>query len=168
MGKKRDLMTVEERPMECILCLHSAGYHAMHPLYDTCGKEGRQYVLKATKSGIGGNQEVGMGSYVMCTNVDSDQGIFVWIGGQKYKVGTNIYKEFPDEQTGYHRFFKGEVKRFDTKRKFYKIVYEDGDKEEMTESQVKKYLQNPTNAATTKKAQSLLLWLHEIFVSMRK
>ena len=183
MGKKRDLMTVKERPMECILCLHSAGYHAMHPLYDTCGKEGRQYVLKATKSGIGGKPRRLAWVHTLCAQMliqtkgyffgvdkdgdwhgdedadnseagndsssdDSDEEV----GGQKYKVGTTIYKEFPDEQTGYLRFFKGEVKRFDTKkRKFYKIVYEDGDKEEMTESQVKKYLQNPTNA-TTKKA----------------
>eukprot|EP00984_Skeletonema_dohrnii_P009612 scaffold3677_cov94-Skeletonema_dohrnii-CCMP3373.AAC.6 len=189
MGKKRDLMTVEERPMECILCLHSAGYHAMHPLYDTCGKEGRQYVLKATKSGIGGKPRRLAWVHTLCaqmliqtkgylygvdkdgdfygsTNIndedeDADNGEAEndsssddsdeEVGGQKYKVGTTIYKEFPDEQTGYLRFFKGEVKRFDTKRKFYKIVYEDGDKEEMTESQVKKYLQNPTNA-TTKKA----------------
>ena len=54
MGKNREQMTVDERPMECALCFHKSEYHAMHPLYDTDGKEGRQYVLKATRSGIGG------------------------------------------------------------------------------------------------------------------
>eukprot|EP00986_Skeletonema_menzelii_P011945 scaffold6334_cov139-Skeletonema_menzelii.AAC.5 len=46
-------MTVEEYPTERMLCLHNSGYHAMHPVYDACGKEGRQYVLKANRSWIG-------------------------------------------------------------------------------------------------------------------
>lgn len=187
MGKKRELMTVEKRPMECVLCVHSSECHAMHPLYDTCGKEGRQYVLKASGSGkprrlawvhtLCAQMLIQTKGYLYGCDKDGD-----WyssnnindedensednesarksspgdsedeeVGGQKYKLGTRIYKEFRDEQTGKDRFFKGRVIRFDKRRKFYKIVYTDGDEEEMTESQVKKYLQKPTKA-TKKKA----------------
>ena len=69
-------MTVEEYPTERMLCLHNSGYHAMHPVYDACGKEGRQYVLNANRSWIGDNQAktVSMGSYVMCTNLIQTKG----------------------------------------------------------------------------------------------
>jgi len=190
MGKKRELMKVEERPMDCVLCLHNAGYHAMHPLYDTCGKEGRQYVLRATKAGIGGKPRRLAWVHTLCAQMltiqkgwlygvdkdgdfqdctknedcgedvkdnengndssssdDSDEEV----GGQKYELGTRIYKEFLDEETGELRFFEGKVKRFDAKAKFYKIIYdEDGDTEEMTASQIKKYLQKPTKAPPTR------------------
>lgn len=187
MDKKRELMTVEERPMECVLCLHSSEYHAMHPLYDTCGKEGRQYVLKASGSGkprrlawvhtlcaqmliatkgylygVDNDGEwYGSGSKNIdyedsednesARNSSSDESDDE-VGGQKFKLGTKIYKEFADEQTGKLCLFKGKVKRFDTRRRFYKIVYTDGDEEEMTESQVKRYLQKPTKVSA-KKAQ---------------
>ena len=44
-GKNRELMTQEERPTECVLCSVDSGVHAMHPIYDTWGSEGRQLVL---------------------------------------------------------------------------------------------------------------------------
>jgi hypothetical protein len=188
MGKEREQMRVEERPMECILCLHNSGYHAMHPLYDTCGKEGRQYVLKAKRAGIGGKPRrlawvhtlcaqmltiqkgwlYGVdkdGDWQDCTKKDEDSednengndsssdDSDEEVGGQKYKLGTRIYKEFLDEETCELRVFEGKVKRFNTKEKFYEVIYEDGDEEEMTATQIKKYLQKPTIAPPKKPPQ---------------
>lgn len=45
MGKKRQHIRQEKRPTECILCTHDKGIHAMHPLLDTHGPEGRQLVI---------------------------------------------------------------------------------------------------------------------------
>ena len=184
-GDKREQMTVDERPMECALCSHNRDneYHAMHPLYDTHGKEGRQYVLKATRSGIGGKPRRLAWVHTLCAQMlcvtkdylfgvvddddyeddngsaqdsasdeeataegdesDSDEEV----GGQKYKIGTKVYKEFRDDDTGQLRFFKGKVVRFDKRRKYYKIIYTDGDSEDMTESEVKEHLQRPAPVA---------------------
>ena len=173
MGKKKERMTVEERPMECILCLHKSKKHAMHPVYDACGKEGRQLVLKATKAGIGGKPRRLAWVHTFCAQMltiqkgylygidkdgdwhgstnkdDSDEDVedsengndsdsSEEVGGQKYRIGTTIYKKFGE------RVFTGKVTRFDPKVKYYRVTYEDGDEEEMTESKIKKYLQKPT------------------------
>ena len=52
IGKKHDHMKQAERPSECVLCSHDKGIHAMHPLLDTHGPEGRQFVLPAQGDGI--------------------------------------------------------------------------------------------------------------------
>ena len=48
LSSQRDIMKQIERPSECALCSVSTGLHAMHPLYDTHGKEGRQYVIPSS------------------------------------------------------------------------------------------------------------------------
>ena len=45
MGKNRELFVQEKRPTECVLCTYKRGVHAMHPVYDTYGPEGRHLVL---------------------------------------------------------------------------------------------------------------------------
>ena len=50
--KKREYMTQDKRPTECILCSHDDGsIHAMHPIWDTHGEDGRQLVLPKTRYG---------------------------------------------------------------------------------------------------------------------
>ncbi|KAL3774357.1 hypothetical protein ACHAW5_009236 [Stephanodiscus triporus] len=39
-------MRQHRRPTECVLCTHDGGVHAMHPLLDTHGPEGRQLVWR--------------------------------------------------------------------------------------------------------------------------
>ena len=48
LASQRATMKQIERPSECALCSVSTGLHAMHPLYDTHGKEGRQYVIPSS------------------------------------------------------------------------------------------------------------------------
>jgi hypothetical protein len=49
---KREFMTQEKRPTECVLCSFDDGsYHAMHPIMDTDGADGRQLVLPKSKHG---------------------------------------------------------------------------------------------------------------------
>ncbi|KAL3779021.1 hypothetical protein HJC23_011460 [Cyclotella cryptica] len=46
---KREFMTQEARPTECVLCSFDDGsIHAMHPIMDTHGEHGRQLVLPKT------------------------------------------------------------------------------------------------------------------------
>jgi len=51
LAQQRTVMKQKERPTECVLCSVKNGIHAMHPLYDVDGKDGRQLVLSA--SGVG-------------------------------------------------------------------------------------------------------------------
>ena len=45
-GKGEEMQVMQtERPAACVLCSVSTGAHAMHPLYDVQGKNGRQLVL---------------------------------------------------------------------------------------------------------------------------
>ncbi len=39
---RRTTMRQEGRPTECVLCTHNGGVHAMHPLLDVHGLEGRR------------------------------------------------------------------------------------------------------------------------------
>jgi len=48
LASQRHIMKQIDRPSECALCSVSTGLHAMHPLYDTHGKEGRQYVIPSS------------------------------------------------------------------------------------------------------------------------
>lgn len=182
IGKKRELVKIEERPMDCILCVQKSSCHAMHPIYDTWGKEGRQLVLKAKKAG---EKRRLAWVHTLCAQILSIQKGYLYgvdkygdwhgytmendgdddieddgngseddsdeeVGGQKYRLGTTIYKQFKYDASGKLRLFKGRVKKFNAKTKLYKIVYEDGDKEEMTEAQVKRCLQQPTNISSQK------------------
>ena len=58
---------------------------------------------------------------------------------QVYTIGTRVSKEFQDDD-GEMKLFSGCVKSFDCESKLYKIEYEDGDSEELTEKEVGKYL----------------------------
>ena len=51
MGKKHEKMRQIGRPRECVLCSHNKGTHAMHPLLDVHGKEGRQLVWRGHDGG---------------------------------------------------------------------------------------------------------------------
>uniref|UniRef100_A0A6V2D2G5 Zinc finger PHD-type domain-containing protein n=1 Tax=Ditylum brightwellii TaxID=49249 RepID=A0A6V2D2G5_9STRA len=48
-GETRRAMVQEKRPAECALCSVDTGIHAMHPLYDDEGENGRHMVLPADK-----------------------------------------------------------------------------------------------------------------------
>ena len=58
---------------------------------------------------------------------------------QLYTIGTRVKKEFQDDD-GEMKLFSGTVKLYDCGSKLYKIEYEDGDSEELTEKEVGKYL----------------------------
>lgn len=66
---------------------------------------------------------------------------------QKYCVGTIISKEFevPGQRT--LRRYRGEVQIYYPEHQLYRIVYEDGDSEEMEEEYVTRYLDRPNNEA---------------------
>lgn len=66
MGDKRELMKQTERPTECLLCSHDKGIHAMHPLLDTHGKEGRQLVWNGR--GKNGKKRLAW-IHTLCANV---------------------------------------------------------------------------------------------------
>ena len=52
LESQRTTLKQIERPTECVLCNVASEEHAMHPLYDNHGKEGRQLVLPATGVGF--------------------------------------------------------------------------------------------------------------------
>ena len=52
LQSQRTTLKQIERPTECVLCNVASEEHAMHPLYDNHGKEGRQLVLPATGVGF--------------------------------------------------------------------------------------------------------------------
>jgi len=58
---------------------------------------------------------------------------------QVYTIGTQVSKEFQDDDNEM-KLFSGTVKSYDCESKLYKIEYEDGDSEELTETEVGKYL----------------------------
>ena len=58
---------------------------------------------------------------------------------QVYTMGTRVRKEFQDDD-GAMKLFSGNVKSYDCESKLYKVEYEDGDSEELTEKEVGKYL----------------------------
>ncbi|KAL3805400.1 hypothetical protein HJC23_009107 [Cyclotella cryptica] len=71
-----------------------------------------------------------------------------------YTIGTKLWKKFLDDN-GKRRPFQGTIESYDPDEGFYKIVYEDGDEEELTESQVSKLLQK--NKKTTDENRPLLI-----------
>ena len=52
LASQRTIFKQVERPTECVLCSVATGKHAMHPLYDTHGKDGRQVLIPASGVGI--------------------------------------------------------------------------------------------------------------------
>lgn len=58
---------------------------------------------------------------------------------QVYTIGTRVSKEFQDDDCEM-KLFSGIVKAYDCESKLYKVEYEDGDSEELTEKEVGKYL----------------------------
>ena len=64
LALQRTTMIQKERPTECALCSVKTGLHAMHPLYDFHGPEGRQLVLPA--SGVGFRRKEKRLAWVHC------------------------------------------------------------------------------------------------------
>jgi len=56
----------------------------------------------------------------------------------KYDVGDPVTKMFYDDNLGKERPFQGEIMGYDAKVKLYSVVYEDGDEEELNETDVEK------------------------------
>ena len=54
--------------------------------------------------------------------------------GMSSLINSKVRKIFDDE------IYVGKVQKYDSDTKWYKIVYEDGDEEEMTEDEVRHYL----------------------------
>jgi hypothetical protein len=65
----------------------------------------------------------------------------------KHKCGTIVSKTFKDDN-GIRRPFAGAVRSYDKMRKFYMIVYEDGDSEELTHEEVLSLLKTTTSSRT--------------------
>lgn len=51
LSSRRTRMTQIDRPVECVLCSVKSHIHAMHPLFDMPGKDGRQLVLPPDRTG---------------------------------------------------------------------------------------------------------------------
>ncbi|KAL7531104.1 hypothetical protein ACHAWF_003632 [Thalassiosira exigua] len=52
LARRRKAVRQETRPTECALCSVRSGTHALHPLYDFDGGEGRQLLLPASGAGF--------------------------------------------------------------------------------------------------------------------
>ena len=63
----------------------------------------------------------------------------------QYDNGTVVYKEFFDPTTNKKQIYKGEITYY--KKPYYRIVYSDGDYEDLTHAQVGKYAAKMTNSA---------------------
>jgi len=60
--------------------------------------------------------------------------------GQRYELGTVLFKEFEDPSTGKIRMYEGSIKKYLVDEQLYSIEFEDGDSEDMTEEEVAKCL----------------------------
>lgn len=63
----------------------------------------------------------------------------------KHVLGKVIFKSFCLNDAGEEREFEGTITEYDSKRKLYKTVYEDGDEEEMSEGEVDRLLSRTKN-----------------------
>jgi hypothetical protein len=72
-----------------------------------------------------------------------------------YSIGTKVQRKFFDEQIGKERYFKGEIKSYDSP--FYKVVYEDGDEEERDENEVAKMVEKHKKRESKKQLKKLPL-----------
>lgn len=62
--------------------------------------------------------------------------------GQRYELGTVIFKEFEDHTTGKMRMYEGTIKKYFSDERLYNIEFEDGDSEDMTEEELGVYVDN--------------------------
>ena len=58
---------------------------------------------------------------------------------QKYEVGTKVAGEFKNDENK-DKIFHGEIVSFDTKKKWYRVVYEDGDMQDYEEYEITEML----------------------------
>jgi hypothetical protein len=165
-GSHREMMKQETRPMECALCSVKSGIHAMHPLSDISGSEGRQLVLPATGAGFKRKEKRlawvhTLCAQYICTTTGYIYGLFEgggWEGqedeeqshneedeqnqeenhAQKYEIGTEVSKEFEEG------WFDGKVTEYrydeDEGEYLYAVLYEDGDKEDYNEKELEEIL----------------------------
>ena len=63
-----------------------------------------------------------------------------YITDQTHPAGTHIYKKFKNPITRQMEEYKGVVMYFDEAEQLYTIFYSDGDKEEMDDDEIAKYL----------------------------
>jgi hypothetical protein len=68
-----------------------------------------------------------------------------------HKRGTILSKTFKDDN-GIHNPFAGTVESYNKMRKFYMIIYEDGDSEELTHEEVSSLLKMATSNRTIHQA----------------
>ena len=66
------------------------------------------------------------------------------VGQQKFETGRRLSKVFYDEETGKERIFLGTVAGYDVGRGIYKVVYDDGDWEELFEDSLSDLLLKPS------------------------
>ena len=64
-------------------------------------------------------------------------------GLELYPIGTKIYKLFWNDDIGEPEEYVGQVRGCDTHRKWFHVVYTDGDSEELNSKEVKDHL-HPT------------------------
>ncbi|KAL7469923.1 hypothetical protein ACHAXS_010170 [Conticribra weissflogii] len=160
-GKKREFMTQMERPKECVLCNHHEGIHAMHPLYDAHGPDGRQYVLPQMGDLAHRKEKRLAWVHTLCASFLGDY--FQSEGGvygcdiygnydhddesddeQEDENGTEVSKYFLDEKLGKKRPFTGEIVNYFPQKKRYRVRYdEDGEEEDLTEKQIAKIQGRP-------------------------
>lgn len=167
-GSHREMMKQETRPIECALCSVKSGVHAMHPLFDMPGPEGRQLVLPATGAGFQRKERRlawvhTLCAQYICTATGYIYGLFEggeWEGQeddmeksqqkkeeeqhreeshvQKYEIGTEVSKEF---EAGW---FDGKVTEYrydeDEGAYLYNVLYEDGDREDYNEQELEEIL----------------------------
>jgi hypothetical protein len=169
MGKKREIMIQQTRPVECVLCSVKSGMHAMHPLYDTHGPEGRQLVLPARGVGFKRKEKRLAWVHSLCAQFicsfastggcvygcfddgafegddeedseDEDSGKTVV---QKYEIGTVVQKQFDEG------LFTGKVIAFLSP--YYTVKYEDDDEEDLTTKELEELIGIDGTSPPTKK-----------------
>jgi hypothetical protein len=135
-------MKQEARPVECALCSVKTGIHAMHPLYDVHGPEGRQLVLPASGAGFKRIEKRLAWCHSLCAQFISTNGgtkgsvYGIYDGGKCeeygkiYDIGTEVSKEFDSG------VFSGKVVAYHKEEEFYTVRYEDGDEEDLYEDEL--------------------------------
>ena len=153
-GSHREKNRQETRPVECVLCNIKTGIHAMHPLFDTHGPEGRQLVLSASGAGFKRTEQrlawvhslcaqfIGCYSGTMgCVYGIYDGGKFEG-DGQVYEIGTKVSKDFEGG------VFSGQVVNFHKNEQLYTVRYEDGDEEDLEEHELEEILVSKKKSRT--------------------
>ena len=139
-------MKQESRPMECAFCNVKTGYHAMHPLFDMPGPEGRQLVLPASGAGFKRVEKRlawvhSLCAQFICSATYTKGCVYALFDGGRYEgygqfypIGTEVSNQF-DEGV-----FSGKVIDFDKDEQLYKVRYEDGDEAEYDECELEDIL----------------------------